>query len=107
MNLAVTDLAALMVTEHVPVPLQAPLQPANVEPAPAVAVSITLVPFLKFAEHVPGQSIPAGLLVTVPLPVPDKLTVNAKLVLPRIAFTKLAALTVPIPVAESQPVFVP
>ncbi len=75
MKVAVTDSAALMVTLHVPVPLQAPLQPANVEPEAALAVSTTAAPLLKLALHVPGQLIPLGLLVTVPLPVPARVTV--------------------------------
>jgi hypothetical protein len=45
-NVAVTLLAASMVTAHVPVPLQAPLQPVKVEPGNAVAVSVTTVPEL-------------------------------------------------------------
>jgi len=76
LNVAVTDLAAFMVTEQAPVPLQAPLQPPKLEPATGVAVSMTVVPLLKFAEHVPGQLIPAGLLLTLPLPVPAKITDN-------------------------------
>jgi len=45
-NVAVTDLAALMVTTQEPVPVHAPLQPVKVEPAAAVAVSVTDVPLL-------------------------------------------------------------
>jgi hypothetical protein len=45
-NVAVTDFAASMVTAQFPVPLHAPLQPVNVEPAAAVAVSVTEVPLL-------------------------------------------------------------
>ncbi len=44
LKVAVTDCAAFIVTEHAPVPLQAPLQPANTDPAAAVAVSETTVP---------------------------------------------------------------
>jgi hypothetical protein len=51
------------------VPLQPPpLQPTNTESAAGVAVKVTLP--LKLAEQVVPQSIPAGLLVTVPLPEP-------------------------------------
>jgi hypothetical protein len=44
LKVAVTDRAALMVTEQVPVPVQAPLQPVNSEPPPGTAVRVTLVP---------------------------------------------------------------
>ncbi len=43
-NVAVTLRAAVMLTVHGPVPVQAPLQPANVEPVPAAAVRVTAVP---------------------------------------------------------------
>ncbi len=42
--MAVTEVAALTVTVQVPVPEQAPLQPAKVEPAAGVAVRVTAVP---------------------------------------------------------------
>jgi hypothetical protein len=46
-NVAVTARAWLMVTWHVPVPVQpSPLQPVKAEPAPAAAVSVTSVPAL-------------------------------------------------------------
>ena len=60
------------VPEHPP-----PDQPVTVDPASAEAVRVTLVPIVKFAWHVVPQFIPAGLLVTVPLPVPDFLTASA------------------------------
>jgi hypothetical protein len=43
-NVAVTLLSALIVKLHVPVPEQAPLQPAKVEPGLGLAVSVTGVP---------------------------------------------------------------
>jgi hypothetical protein len=44
MKLAATDFAALMVTEQLPVPVQAPLQPAKTDaPEEGVAVSVTAV----------------------------------------------------------------
>jgi hypothetical protein len=77
-NVAVTDCAALIVTEHVPVPEQPPPDhPVKVEPATGDAVNVTTVPLLKLAEHVAPQLIPAGLEVTVPLPVPAGVTVSA------------------------------
>jgi hypothetical protein len=42
-NLAVTDLAAVMLTLQVLVPEQLPLQPVKVEPVLAAAVKVTLV----------------------------------------------------------------
>jgi len=46
-KVAVTDVAALIVTEQVPVPEQPPpLQPAKVEPPAGLAVSVTDVPLL-------------------------------------------------------------
>jgi hypothetical protein len=78
MNVAVTDSAWLIVTTQVPAPLQAPLHPTKREPEAGVAVSVTIVPTLrKFAEHAAGQLIPAGLLVTLPLPLPASATLNA------------------------------
>ena len=47
-----------------------PLQPAKVDPAAGVAVKVTAVPLLYVPEQVLPQLMPAGLLVTVPLPVP-------------------------------------
>jgi hypothetical protein len=75
---ALTDFAASMVTLHAPVPLQDPLQPANVEPESGAAVKFTTVPFAKLAEHVGPQEIPEGVLVTVPVPVPVLATVRVK-----------------------------
>jgi hypothetical protein len=76
-KLAITAALAVMVNVQVPVPSQsAPPHPANVELAFGAAVSVTAVPLAKFAEHVVGQLIPAGLLVTVPAPVPASVTVS-------------------------------
>ena len=43
-NVAVQLRAASIVTLAVPLPLQSPLQPANVDPLDASAVSVTTVP---------------------------------------------------------------
>jgi hypothetical protein len=43
-NVAVTSRAELIVKSHMPAPEQAPLQPANAEPAAGVAVSEIPVP---------------------------------------------------------------
>jgi hypothetical protein len=75
---AVTDLAALIVTVQAPVPEQLPLQPVNVAVADGVAVSVTTVPLMNEAEHVVPHEIPAGLLVTAPVPVPARDTVKVE-----------------------------
>jgi hypothetical protein len=69
-KVAVTLVPALTVTAHVPVPEHAPLQPANLEPAAAVAVSVTEVPGVTDSVHAEPQLIPAGVLLTVPMPEP-------------------------------------
>ena len=43
-KVAVTVVAALMLTVQAPVPVHAPVQPLKVEPAAGVAVSVTTVP---------------------------------------------------------------
>jgi hypothetical protein len=79
LKVAVTDRAELIVTSHVPVPEHpAPLQPAKTEPGAAVAVSVTTVPSVYCAAHVAPQSMPAGELVTVPVPAPAFVTVSMK-----------------------------
>jgi hypothetical protein len=75
---AVTDFAASMVTLRVVVPVPSPLQPLNVEPDAGVAVKVTFDPLVKLAEQVVPQLMPAGLLVTVPLPAPVLLTESKK-----------------------------
>jgi len=47
------------------------------EPAAGVAVSVTAVPLVKFSLQSAPQAIPAGLEVTVPVPVPARDTVSA------------------------------
>jgi hypothetical protein len=105
LNVAVTDVAAETVTEQVPVPVQAPDHPAKVEPAFGVAVSVTAVPLANPAEQVEPQLIPAGELVTDPVPVPALWTVSWKLfaaAVLNVAVTAVAAeavmLHVPVPV---------
>jgi hypothetical protein len=101
-NVAVTELAALTVTTQVPVPAQPPLQPVKVEPAAGVAVSVTAVPLVKACEQVAPQAMPAGALLTVPLPVPDLVTLSVKDDCTKLAVTDAAAVIVvvhvPVPV---------
>ncbi len=63
LNDALTD---PLVTTHAVVPLHAPVQPRNAAPAKGVAVSVTARENVPL--QLPGQSIPDGLLVTVPEP---------------------------------------
>lgn len=51
-------------------------QPAKVEPAAGVAVKVTVVPLVKPATQVAPQLMPAGVLMTVPEPVPALVTVR-------------------------------
>src|SRR6266850_7627230 len=102
-NVAVTDVAAVTVTTQVPVPAQPPpLQPVNVEPAAGAAVRVTTVPLVKEVEQVAPQAMPAGALVTVPLPAPALVTVSAKDDCMKVAVTEAAAVIVttqvPVPV---------
>ena len=68
-KLVVTLLFALTVNTQLPVPEQAPPQPAKVEPLAGVAVSVTDVPEFTVAEQVDPQFIPPP--ETVPEPVPE------------------------------------
>jgi hypothetical protein len=86
----------LTVTAQVPVPEQAPLHPAKVEPAAAVAVSVIAVPDVTDSVHAVPQLMPAGVLVTVPEPEPA---------LVRESVT--GALLVPDPVTERETVSPP
>jgi len=75
LKVAVTE--AVAATEQVvAVPVQAPLHPAKPNPVAGVAVKVIWETFVNVPEHVPGQLIPVGLLVTVPVPAPARVTVN-------------------------------
>src|SRR5215468_1373536 len=112
LNVAVTDLFALITTTHVAVPLHPlPLQPPNVDPADGVAVNVTVVPLVKLKLQVAPQAIPGGLLVTVPSPTPCLVTVRVNVL--RVAklaatvwsaFITTAQVPVPLQPAPLQPV---
>src|SRR6476661_10348972 len=71
-KVAVTEWAASIVTMQVPVPEQpAPVQPVKSELASGLAVRVTTVPKAKSFVQVDPQSIPAGLEVTEPEPLPS------------------------------------
>jgi len=78
-KIAVTVVAADIVTVQGPVPVQPPpFQPRKTELAPGVAVSTTTVPLAKLAVQLAPQLMSPGVLVTVPVPSPLGLTVSAK-----------------------------
>jgi hypothetical protein len=93
------------VTTQEPVPVHAPLHPAKVDPAAAVAVRVTEVPLLKLAEQVVPQLMPAGELVTVPVPAPAFVSVRLKVCNVNVAVTDCAALMVT--TQEAVPVHAP
>jgi hypothetical protein len=65
-----------MVSTQVEVPEQGPDHPANAEPEPGEALSVTVDPGAKSALQAEPHEMPAGLLLTGPLPVPDFETVS-------------------------------
>ena len=104
-KVALTKLAALIVTMQPPLPEQPPLHPVKPEPASGVMVKVTTVPLANEAEHVAPQEMPAGELVMVPVPVPDLPTVSVKDCPAKVAVTEVAAfrVTVQMPVPEQPP----
>ena len=103
-KVAVTDFAALIVSVHAPAPLHAPLQPSNRAPAAGVAVNVTTAPVTYNSAQSAPQLMPAGELVTVPLPAPAFVTVKAYLAI-NVAVTFLAAfiVTAHVPVPKQLP----
>jgi len=75
-NVAVSVVLAAIVRRQVPRPVHRPDHPANVVDVSGVAVNTTTVPLGKLAVQLPGQLTPAGVLVTVPPPVPALCTVS-------------------------------
>ena len=73
---ALTEVAAFMVTVQVDVPLHPPDHPVNVAVEAGAAVRVTTVPAEKPAVQVDPQLMPEGLLVMLPPPVPDVVTVS-------------------------------
>jgi hypothetical protein len=73
-KVAVTDLAASIVTVQVPDPVHAPDHPVKAVPRPGFAVSVTTVPVEYCSVQSLPQRIPAGFEVT--MPVPETLTVS-------------------------------
>jgi hypothetical protein len=105
-NVAVTVVALVGVRVHVPVPAQLPPdQPEKTEPPAGVAVRTTELPDENVAEHVVPHVIPAGALVTVPLPTPARTTVTATGAGPNAALTVVVLdnVRVQAPVPEHPP----
>jgi len=78
LKVAVIVVSAFNTTVHVfpETELQPEDQLPNVELPVGVAVSVTEVPLAKLALHADGQLMPAGELLTVPVPAPAKVTVS-------------------------------
>src|SRR5579864_3967238 len=77
LNVAVTCWLVFNVSAQVRLlPVHPPVHPTKDEFAPAVSLSVTLVPLAKLALHVGAQLTPEGLLVIVPVPVPAGFTVS-------------------------------
>jgi hypothetical protein len=97
LNVAVTVVSAESVTTQAAVPVQPPDQPVKADPPLGVAVKVTAVPLLNLALHVCPQLMPEGLLLTVPVPVPEGVTVSCTVVGPALA----ANVAVTVAAAES------
>jgi hypothetical protein len=97
LNVAVQEVAAVIVTEPVLHPV--PVQPAKVEPDAGVGVKVTTVPLLKVDEQAVPQLIPAGELVTVPLPVPALMMERVKVCAAVLAIPQASGLYGEIPTA--------
>jgi hypothetical protein len=67
----------VIVIWQAPVPAHAPSQPVNWLPAPGLAVNATIAPLPKLPVHVEPQSMPDGLLVTRPEPLPALVTARS------------------------------
>ena len=102
LKVAVQPILPVIVT--LPVAVQLPDQPANVEPEAAVAVNVTAVPLLRLVVQVLPQLIPAGLLVTVPVPFPARVTVSVYVVIKlNTAVQFMLAFMVTLPLVQAVP----
>jgi hypothetical protein len=94
-NVAVTVVAAVIVRVHAAVPLQPPPdQPTNVEPVAGTAVSVVMSPALKVFWQVVPHAMPAGLEVTVPVPLPPRATNSVTSFSAKFAVIAASAVTV-------------
>jgi hypothetical protein len=101
--------AADVTLQVVDVPEHPPDQPTKVLPVAGTAVSVTVVPEMNVPVHVDPQLIPAGVDVTVPDPVPARVTVmNGPLTsrfTPTVPVSSLPPLSVPLAVTSRVSVF--
>ena len=80
LKVAVTFLELSMTTVQIlPLTSAQPDQEVKVELASATAVRVREVPYMNVVEQVLPQSIPPRLEVTVPLPVPELITLSASI----------------------------
>lgn len=102
LKVAVQLMLPVIVT--LPLAVQLPDQPANVEPEAGVAVNVTAVPLLRVVEQVVPQLIPAGLLVTVPVPFPIRFTAKLYVVIKlKTAVQVILPFTVTVPLLQAVP----
>ena len=101
LKVAVTLMSPFIVSSQVPVPLQPPFdQPSKTQPLALVAVSVTPVPSLNVALHVPDEQLlmPAGTDETLPCPtmVTESVCVGTNVA---VTASSIIMLTVQVPVA--------
>jgi hypothetical protein len=93
-----------MVTWQLPVPAHAPLQPANSEPVPGAAVTVTTVPLSYRTLHAAPQPTPPEPVLTLPVPAPAVASDSANCLTFQVAVTFRAWLMVtwqlPVPVHD-------
>lgn len=77
-NAVTVRLTLIDTTQVVALPVQAPVQPAKIEPAAGDAVNVTLLPSTYDSEQSAPQLMPTGDEVTVPEPAPERLTVSVR-----------------------------
>jgi hypothetical protein len=69
------SLPVIFTTQVRLLPVQAPDHPEKLHPVAAAAVRVTWVGYAKLAVQIPGQDMPEGELVTLPLPLAETLNV--------------------------------
>ena len=98
LNVAVIVVSLVIGAVQAPVPVHAPDQPAKVAVPAGAAVKTIAVPQATVSVQSVPQAMPAGLDVTVPLPVPALTTVSVHCGAPKVAVTITAPVTVTVQV---------